>query len=408
MVKKQRKQSGHRLKRYGFMRVHHVESPELAKIILDDMNGFVRPSFIKDMLNVVVGDSLLALEGDDWRSMRKIMAGLFTPKFIDKNVQKIIQEEASQMAEHWAVCNDLIDVEHEMRILGAKIITRTIFSQSLTPEQAIEFVEAVDVLMQVEKPGIAQYMPKVLGISHKIKFPRLSKKQSDALKTINDMLAPVIQDRINNPTDDDDLLSRLINARDDDGQASLDNKQILDQIVLFAIAGHETVAGLMTFTFQDILKNPEIHQKVEKAAQNNAIYLNRVFLEALRLHTPAPSILREASLSKTFNGVSFKKGDLVFVNFQDMHKNPEHWYNPDVFDPERFENLQDLKPSFIPFSRGPKTCIGRSMTLYEGVTTLKEVFQNLKIEPHEFLTGKTEGMTLRPKGRLLVTAVRKK
>ncbi|GEM_PF-4950293 len=406
---KSKKNKGHSLKRYGRLRVHTVEAPQLVKHILDDTDSFIRPSFIQDMLEKVVKHSLLALDGDKWRENRRLVADVFAPRFIDQNLKPIIFQETQVMSDVWQTSEQVIDVETEMRKLGTKIIARTIFSSSLSDEQAYQFVEATDTLMRVKGPGLINLLPKAMGMSDQIKFPKLSKSQQHAIKTINDILMPVIDSRLANPTDDDDLLSRLIAHIDKDDDLRRD--KIRDHIVMFAIAGHETLAGVLTFAVQDVLKSPDVYRQIRDELSGAEIkfdtklselpYTTKVFLEALRLHTPAASMLREVKITHKFNEVAFKKGDLVMVEFEALHKNEDFWEEPEDFKPERFENLRDLRDCFIPFSRGPKTCIGRSMSMQQGVMTLAAVFKN-NLQPQEFLTGKEEGMTKRPKGRLLV------
>ena len=391
-------------KRYGAFCLHQVRDPETIKRILDDPNGFVRPSYILNMLQKAIGHSLLSLEGHEWRNMRQTMADVFTPDFVQRKVVSNINDVVSRQLSSW-YDGDVINIEEQMRFIG--IISKTVFSSDMTSGQAQNFMQAVDTIMRISEPGVHRYIPKALGLTRNVSFPPLSHAQKKAISDIDNIILPIIDRRLNLDSmaiQNDDLLARLIGAHHGEGLQPLSRAQIRDQILLFTVAGHETLAGVLTFAFNDILQQPDVLKKMRDDTHN---YCARVMLEALRLHPPASFMLREASLSTQFNHASFEKGDLVLIDFESLHRDPDYWLDPEHFQPDRFQDIKTLRPHFIPFSRGPKVCIGRSMSMVEGTTVLREVIQNFDLKPQEFLKGKTSGMTKRPQGRLIASVRRR-
>ncbi|HMK05923.1 MAG TPA: cytochrome P450, partial [Flavobacterium sp.] len=213
-----------------------------------------------------------------------------------------------------------------------------------------------------------------------------------------------------------DLLDMLLETRYEDTGESMSTQQLIDEIKILFIAGHETTANALTFTFHLLANNPEIQQKVlDEILEIETLttdiveqlqkmtYINAVINESMRLYPPAWITDRENIEDDELLGCQIKKKTLIGVSFYELHRNPKYWENPEQFNPERFLGEQKRKSYqyFYPFGAGPRMCIGLGFAMYEMSLTLayiikkyKVVSQNKDIQVNPLITLKPVGATI--------------
>ncbi|ORX89819.1 cytochrome P450, partial [Basidiobolus meristosporus CBS 931.73] len=215
------------------------------------------------------------------------------------------------------------------------------------------------------------------------------------LATLRDTVDDVLKQRRLNPPSEDarrDLLDFMLAAESKDGE-KLDDNLIRDEIITFLSAGHNTTSSFLSWTFFELARNPDVEQKILQEIVNAGIkpgeipsteqvakckYIDMVIKESLRFHSPIPLVLKYCQHDctiKTSEGKEYeiKRGQLTQVQISAVHKDPKLWKNPNVFDPERFspEKEAERHPcAWIPFSDGPRACIGRQFSLQEGKLAL--------------------------------------
>jgi cytochrome P450 len=189
-----------------------------------------------------------------------------------------------------------------------------------------------------------------------------------------------------------DMLDLLITARDDEGHA-LTETEIRDQVVTFIVAGHETVASALTWTFALLAENPEVMRLLQAEADavlgGNAAqfadyqrlpYARAVIDETLRLYPPAWLITRNSLGDDSLGGYEVPEGSLIIMSPWLLHRHPGVWANPDRFDPQRFIDGEIDRSAFIPFGAGPRQCIGRDFAYVEAVLLLSSLVAHFDLE----------------------------
>jgi cytochrome P450 len=223
--------------------------------------------------------------------------------------------------------------------------------------------------------------------------------------------------------DGKDLLSMLMNARDDDG-AAMSDRQLRDEAITLMLAGHETTAIALTFTFMLLSKHPEVRVRLEAEIDDVAgdrdlthadmprlAFTDRVVRESLRLYPPAWSIGREAIEDVELGGVRFERGTWFWFLPWTVHRDGRWYEEPERFDPDRWtDELTRRLPRFayFPFSGGPRQCIGNAFATMEAVLCLATIARRFRLD---LLPGRAVALlptvTLRPKEGLPVRLSRR-
>ncbi|RME60420.1 MAG: cytochrome P450, partial [Caldilineae bacterium] len=244
---------------------------------------------------------------------------------------------------------------------------------------------------------------------------RTNRRFEEGVKAIDEVIYRLIRDRRRAGQYGDDLLGKLLQARDDQTGAGMDDKQLRDELVTLFLAGHETTAIALTWSLGLLSRHPDVRRKLQAevdlvlgrrtptaADYEKLVYTQAVFQEVMRLYPPLPVFLREAVGPDELGGYPVPPGAGIMVNVYGVHHHERYWDNPEGFDPERFlPGRVDKRPryAYIPFGGGPRQCIGNNFALMEGVLALAMIHQRyaLDLVPGVRLTPDVTG-TLRPQG----------
>jgi cytochrome P450 len=221
-----------------------------------------------------------------------------------------------------------------------------------------------------------------------------------------------------------DLLSVLLNAQDEDG-SSMSDRQVLDECIILLGAGHETTAAALAWSWYFLCQQPEIYEQVQQEVQQTlqgrrAIFEDlarlplclQVFKEAMRLYPPAAGIFREVLAEMTIDGYRVSKGANILISPYTLHRRPEYFPEPEVFDPTRFtpEREKQLpRHAYIPFGVGPRVCIGNHFALMEGQLLIATIVQqaSFRLVPgQQIMPDPVHNLALRPGGRVEVEVQR--
>jgi cytochrome P450 len=211
----------------------------------------------------------------------------------------------------------------------------------------------------------------------------------------------------------DDLLSILLAAVDEESGAGMSNRQLRDEMMTLFLAGHETTATALTWTWYLLSRHPEVAAKLTDELDRvlagrapsvgdlpNLPYTEMVIREAIRLYPPAPGFAREPIEDVTIGGYDVPKGSLLVVNTYVLHKDGRFFADPERFDPERFApGWEERIPryAYLPFGGGPRVCIGNSFAIMEARLILATMAQyyRLRLDPDEPIRP-VQLVTLRP------------
>jgi len=218
------------------------------------------------------------------------------------------------------------------------------------------------------------------------------------------------------------MLGMLLATRDADDHSALSDAEVRDQAMTIMLAGHETTANALAWTFYLLSRHPDVRERLERELdsvlhdRNPTVedlpllpFTLQTLKEAMRLYPPAYVIGRAATRDVTIGGASVEKGRVVLVNVAAIHRRPEVFANPDRFDPDRFttEREKKLPPqAYMPFGAGPRVCIGNHFALMEGHLILATLARRLRFDLLSTKDIAPEPLvTLRPKGGVPVRVV---
>jgi len=243
--------------------------------------------------------------------------------------------------------------------------------------------------------------------------------------TLDRIIYGIIEERRMDLSDEGDLLSMLMLAQDEDDGGSMTDKQVRDEVLTLFLAGHETTANALTFTWYLLSQNPEAERKLHEELDSvlgddppafgnfpELRYTEAVFAESMRLYPPAWAIGRLSLEEHAFGGYKVPKGSLVLTSPFVMHRDRRFWDDPDEFRPERWQerSVKEAGQQFVyyPFSRGVRSCIGEGFAWTEGILLIAALAQKWRLRLAE---GQQIGLkpliTLRPKYGMRMIAERR-
>lgn len=362
----------------------------------------------------VLGDSMLTLDGSTWQSRRSLANPSFHPQSLRRLTEIMVDCGASYFdgllgTERGAPV--VIDAYPAMTRLTLDVVIKTLFGADLIDVQRDVSFRSLGDTMRVlsdrfNKLPIPQWVPTPAN-------RRYRRTMSDLDATILGIIAAA---RVRGGQQGT-LLSMLLDAHDDNGLLS--DQDLRDEVFTLFLAGHETTALTMTWFFALMDGNPEVLRRMTEEVDTvlsgrdpsfddiSALpYLRQVVNETLRLRPPAPMVARDVVRDDVIGGRVIHAGGLVLPFFWAAHRHPDFWPHPERFDPERFsaEQSRGREPwSYLPFSRGPRVCIGNTFSLTETVVLLAQLLNRAEVT---VLTGADVGIkafgTIRPTAPVLV------
>ena len=378
------------------LKVFMPNDPTLIhKVLVSDVKNFPKNSFLHEVLVPLLGDSIFTTNGEVWRKQRDLL----TPSFENINIANVfnlMNEASKDMLERLSNLekNKYHNIDEEMTFVTADIIFRTILSKKLSKEKAIEIVNAF-VVFQEKSASYA--MSKMFFLSKFYKLFGADKKRIATGEVIRKALGDIIEPRHKEVEEGKeaqyfDILSTLLKVKDKDTNKPFSSKEILDQIAMLFLAGHETTASSMTWALYLLALYP----KEQERAYNEVItickdeefrvdtiksltFVTNVFKETLRLYPPVSFMPREAKIDTTMRDKKIKKGDSVVISPWLIQRNEKFWEDPHYFNPNRF-NKEITKDTYFPFGLGQRICIGANFAMQESVLLLASILREYRLE----------------------------
>lgn len=402
------------LKLLGPLRMYLISHPDHIKQVLQaDNRRYVvkRPSM---HLTALMGDGLTLSNGELWHRQRRLMQPAFQRQRVEAMTAATVREVA-RMLDRWQQQSlRQIDLAREMEKLSMGIMLGTLFSSSVSEEEANRIAQAIELVLSVAGRGMFLEIPPVIPTPENLRVKR-------ARAALNRVILKLIEERRDDGCRQyEDLLSRLLEARDEQSQRGMSERQIRDEITAVFVAGYETTAVAMTWMFYLISQHPEVEghlrQEVDAALSDSAPtavclsgldYMNRVINESLRLWPPFWAMTREAVSEDNIGGYRIPAGSLIVVSPYVTQRHPAFWDEPEKFDPERFRPERSAgrhRFAYFPFGAGPRVCIGLPNAMLTLQTCLAMLTQryHLELVPDHPIRVHT-AMTMRPKYGMLMS-----
>ena len=371
---------------------------------------------IHKVLGPAIGEGLLTADGPHWRWQRQAVApGFQHEKLIGFLPAMIAAAEATR--ERWRATTVPLDIGHEMMRTTFDIIIETMLSGS----QALDVGQVEQAISDYLEPTNFVFIYNLFGAPDWLPYPGRRKARAST-RYLRESLSGLVAQRRAQAPEHGDLLDMLLDAADPETGRAMSDGEIVDNLLTFVTAGHETTALGLAWTFHLLAQNRDWEARVleEIAAVTQggplqpehvaALPLTKaVFQEAMRLYPPAPVITRQVEAPFTLGGVALEPGMVLYVPIQAVHRHERLWERPDVFDPSRF--MGDAargrhRYAYLPFGAGPRICIGSAFATMEAVAILAVLLPALRLDPVSATAPEpTLKITLRPKQPLRMRAV---
>ena len=381
--------------------LHVVNDPkEVRRIMVDEVREFPKSELLHELLNPLLGDSIFTTNDKVWEKQRD----LIKPSFEMTRISRVfthMKNAANDLIEHLDKnkSGSVVEVDEEMTYTTADVIFRTIMSERLDREEGKKVINAF-ITFQEETARAA--MRKMFCFPRWISYFLGEKRRLAAGEEIRVVLANIIKPRYDAVTngkeiENEDILSSLLQVVDCDTNERFSFEEILDQVAMLFLAGHETTASSLTWTlyllsmFQEEQEKAyaevlEVQGDEEVTIQHirKMKYLTNIFKEALRLYPPVGFYARESKNDITMRGKDIKKGAAMVVAPWLIHRHKDFWDNPDGFDPTRYEKGKEIKKdTYLPFGMGERVCIGQGFAMQESILILSSILKNYKLELEE-------------------------
>jgi cytochrome P450 len=364
----------------------------IRQVLVDDTDSFEKGAMTRRVLGPVLDDAILIAEGARWRAQRRATAPLFRREQLLDFLPMMIAA-AERTRERWLsypVASE-IDVAREMMRTTLDIVLATMLSASGADDPArieraiADYLESTSWVMALTILGAPRWVP----------YPGMRKaaRARDFLKQfVAGLTSGIAHSDVGPPND---LLSLLIGADDPETGRAMSETDVRENILTFVMAGHETTALALTWTFYLLSLHPEIEERVRSEIAtvtggtpvrgqhiDSMRYTQQVIQEAMRLYPPAPLIVREARRVLQLGGETVGPGTFVYVPVYAVHRHEEFWDRPDLFDPDRFEPGAVKRRDryvYLPFGAGPRICIGMSFAQMEATAVLAVLLSSLRL-----------------------------
>ena len=389
--------------RTPFFRSFMCNDPELVDLVLKGRpDDFPKSDRVREGLFPLLGNSVFITNGETWKRQRRIIDPAFEggrlrdtfPAMWDAGVAAVERLET-------LVDQGPVEIEAQTSHAAADVIFRTLFSIPIEHEVAgavFSTFREHQHAQPVVNLGALLPLPKWMPRFHS----RRTKETANKIRGLIENLTAERMAEIEAGTAPDDLATKVMTTEDPVTGDVFDTDEMVDQVAIFFLAGHETSASALAWALYLLARYPEWQDQVASEAQEvmdpGKIYFSAVgklriskdvFRETMRLYPPVPMMVREAYCPESFRNREVPKGSQIVLSPWHLHRHERMWENPDAFDPKRFSTKNGkecLRKAYIPFSAGQRVCTGSAFAMIEGpliLSLLVRAFQFDVVEGRE-------------------------
>lgn len=378
------------------MKIFMLNDTKWVPGILADAKRYPKHALMHRMLEPLLGESIFTTNGEVWERQRRLMEPAFSAARL-KLVFSLMRESTGNMLGRLDTVADgsSYEVDEEMTYVTADIIFRTILSQDLSEGEAKEIYTAF-----TEFQGHAQ-RAAILMIYRLPPFlwTRASRRSARRIRAI---LSGIIERRCaerdrGRPGAYRDILGGMMDVSDPHSGDRFSFAELVDQVCMLFLAGHETSASALTWALYLLSNCPHLQERICQEIRENVgerefemsdmkalPTIGNVFREVLRLYPPVGFFVREAMQSQCIRDKDVAAGSPILISPWLLHRHRQIWERPDEFDPDRFDTeagKEAARCAYIPFSKGPRVCIGAAFATQEAVLILASIVRRYRIEP---------------------------
>ncbi|UNM13267.1 cytochrome P450 [Streptomyces formicae] len=397
--------------RLGPQRALFVSRPEHIGELLTGVETTFRHPELGWAFKLVLGDGVVTSEGPAWRRKRALVQPAVRPRQV-RSYARTMAECAAALAQAWHPGQE-IDVRREMLALTQRIAVRTLFGADTAGREDV-IGAAMDVAQQAignEFRGLTLFLPPWVPTPGRRKLRR-------AVEVIDAEVGRVTGERRRAGGERDDLLSRLLAARDEEG-LPLSDREVRDEAVTLYIGGHETTGTTLTWAWYLLSRSPGVRARLgEELAEvlggrtpdfddlRRLPYTEQVVKETLRLFPPVWLMTGIAQEGSTVGGLPVPEGTVVWSSQWSAHRDPRWFPEPEAFRPERWDaGAEPVVPdhAWFPFGGGARACLGARFAMVEAVLVLATLAQRFHVDAGPGEVPPRTGLTLQPGAPLRAT-----
>ncbi|ALW78463.1 cytochrome P450 [Campylobacter jejuni] len=371
------------------------DTKEVKRMMVDEVREFPKSAFLHELLSPLLGESIFTTNGEVWKKQRELLRPSFEMTRINK-VFNLMSEAVADMMDRFSKYPNhvVIEVDEAMTFITADVIFRTIMSSKLDEEKGKKILNA---FVTFQEQSVHTAMRRMFRFPKWLSYVLGDRKRAKAGDVIRQVLSDIIKPRYDmaDNAEFEDILGSLLLVVDADTNKRFSFEEILDQVAMLFLAGHETTASSLTWTLYLLSLYPKEQEKayeeITQVLQGGAIeishlrqfkYLTNIFKESLRLYPPVGFFAREAKKDAQVRDKLIKKGSGVVIAPWLIHRHEEFWTNPHGFNPSRFEG-EYKKDAYLPFGVGERICIGQGFAMQEAILILANILKTYKLELEE-------------------------
>ncbi len=377
--------------RTPFFRSYMINQPSLVEEVLRARPmEFPKSDRIGEGLRPLLGNSVFLTNGAEWQKQRRIIDPAFEGGRLRDTFPAMWAAGEAAVAR---MSEGVAEIEEEMSHAAADVIFRTLFSLPIEAEIATEVFHQFRAYQRTQPIlNAAAFVPLPRWL------PRGHRAQTrETARAIRALMTRLTEDRmaeIEAGTAPDDLATKIMTTEDSETGERFTTQEMVDQVAIFFLAGHETSASALGWALYLLARYPDWQDKVaaeaaglpnaaDFAAMSKLRVTRDVFREALRLYPPVPMMVRETTRPETFRDRPIRPGAQIVISPWHLHRHNRLWDDPDGFDPGRWhtENgKQCMREAFIPFSAGARVCTGAGFAMVEGPLLLAMLIRAFRFE----------------------------
>ena len=406
--------------RTPFFRSYLINQPALIDEVLKVRPmDFPKSNRVGEGLRPLLGASVFLTNGAEWQRQRRIIDPAFEGGRLRDTFPAIWAAGEAAVAR---ISPGLREVEADMSHAAADVIFRTLFTPPIEDEIATEVFHQFRAYQRTQpilNAAAFLPLPKWIPRGHRAE----TRATARAIRALITRLTQARMEQIKAGTAPDDLATKIMTTADPETGARFSTQEMVDQVAIFFLAGHETSASALGWALYLLARDPAWQDRLAEEAEAvladspdfavmGKLRLARdIFREALHLYPPVPMMVRETTCPERFRDRDLAKGSQIVISPWHLHRHERLWNNPDGFDPARWATDNGktcLREAFIPFSTGPRVCTGAGFAMVEGPLLLAMLVRAFRFEtvpdqvpvPVAYLTVRAkDGIWLKLSGR---------
>ncbi|SMX28713.1 Epi-isozizaene 5-monooxygenase/(E)-beta-farnesene synthase [Pelagimonas phthalicica] len=380
--------------RTPFFRSFLINQPELLKTVLKERPmDFPKSGRISEGLRPLLGESVFLTNGETWLRQRRIIDPAFEGGRLRDTYPAMWQASLAAQKRLAAQVGQEVEIEEIASHAAADVIFRTLFSIPIEDEIASEvfrefraYQRSQPILNVAAFLPLPRWMPRF--------FRRDTKAAAKRIRGLIRQLTDKRMGEIQAGTSPDDLATKIMTTKDPETGETFTSEEMVDQVAIFFLAGHETSASALAWALYLMALYPDWQDRLADEAQSlgltgafsevSKLRLTRdIFRETLRLYPPVPMMVREATCPEQFRDRKVPVGAQIVLSPWHLHRHDRIWSDPDAFKPERWQGEEAKtcgRDAYLPFSAGPRVCTGAGFAMVEGVLLLAVLLRDLRVE----------------------------